>query len=295
MLSDAAESPLARALGRAGFGGMPLEIWVAIANGWSAEGPRISVADAKKFAREHPEVVRAYETADGRRFSRQMGAEPRTVGESLALLAERGSALSSPEREDAIALELVALLKQASTDRGVIDFLQRVLPDQCADGTGKGIGALRARAGSPKIDLLLARSLTKRAPNVPQSERVSLLREGLSLFQTLDDLAAVAETRATLAAELEDSGDTRAAIVELEQMVTEYRSLASTNERHGQSIGVALLSLGRLYGAAGRRREAKQTTKAAIAELRVGASGDRHTLANLARAKKQLSRLRWRR
>jgi hypothetical protein len=295
MSSDAAKSPLARVLGRAGFGGMPVEIWVAIANGWSADGPRISITDAKKFARAHPEVVRSYETADGIRYDRQTGTGPATVGESMALLAERGTETSSPEREDAIALELLTLLKKPSTDRGVAAFLRRDLPEQCAGGTGKAIESLRTRAGSPEIDSLLARALTKRTSHVPRSDHAGLLREAIALFQGHDDLVSVAQTRATLAATLESSGDLQAAITELEQQLADCRSLAPKNEVYGRFIGVALLNLGRLYGMTGRRREAKQITKAAIAEFRWGALGDRHTLANFSRAKEQLSRLRWRR
>lgn len=295
MSSSAVQSPLAQALRRAGIGGLPLEIWVAIANGWSAEGPRISATDAKEFARAHPEVVRSYETADGTRYDRQTGIGPRTVGESMAISAEWATATSSAGRETNIALELVALLKKPSPDRGVADFLRRNLPEQCAEETGKAVEALRAHAGSPEIDSLLGRALIKRARLVSPSDQVDLLREAMSLFQSHDDLAAVAEIRAKLAAALEESGDPHAAVVELERVQTEYRSLAPENEFYGRAIGVALLNLGRLYGVTGRRREAKQVTKAAIAEFRWGAAGDRHTLANLCRAKEQLSRLRWRR
>jgi tetratricopeptide (TPR) repeat protein len=252
------------------------------------------VTDAKEFAHAHPDLVRSYETADGARYKRQMGTGPATVGESLALLAERDTEPPSPEREDAIALELVALLEKPSADRGVEDFLQRVLPDQCAGGTGKGIEALRARAGSPEIDTLLARALSARARQVPRNDLAGL-REAISLFEASDDRAAAAEARGRLAAALEKSGDLQAATAELEQVLAEHRSLALKNVVHGRFIGVTLLNLGRLYGLAGRRREAKQATKAAIAEFRLGASGDRHTLANLSRAKQQLSRLRWRR
>lgn len=292
---SAVRSPLAKALRRAGFGGMPVEIWVAIANGWSAGGPRISVADAEKFAGAHPELVRSYQTADGTRYDRQTGTGPSTVGESLALLAELDDEGSSPEREDAIALELLALLKKPSADRGVADFLRRALPEQCADGTGKGIEALRARAGAPEVDRLLARALTERALAVSGNDRVGVLCEAMALFQALGDAAAVAETRTALTTTLEGSGDLHAAIAELERALDEYRSLALKNESYGRFIGIALLDLGRLYGATGRRREAKQVTKAAVAEFRWGAAGDRHALADLSRARQQLSRLRWRR
>ncbi|WP_394620237.1 hypothetical protein JNUCC0626_14375 [Lentzea sp. JNUCC 0626] len=295
MSSSAARTPLARALGRAGFGGLPLEIWVAIANGWSAGGPRISAADAKEFARAHPEVVQSYETADGARYDRPARIGPTTVGDTLASLAELDAETSSAERADAIALELVALLKKPSPDRGVAEFLRRSVPDECAYGTGKAIEALRALAGISEIDSLLGTALFKRARRVSPNDQVSLLREAMSLFQAHGDLAAVAETRAALADALEKSGSPHAAVVELERVLTEYRSLAPQNEFYGRSIGVALLNLGRLYEVTGRRKEAKQVTKAAIAEFRWGASGDRHTLANLSRAKDQLSRLRWRR
>src|SRR5688500_8691463 len=101
MSSAAAESPLGRALDGAGFGGMPVEIWVAIANGWSVDGPRISVADAETFARAHPEVVRSYKSPDGTRYQR-LRAETTTVGETIAMSEERNPAPSSPEREDTI-------------------------------------------------------------------------------------------------------------------------------------------------------------------------------------------------
>jgi hypothetical protein len=280
MAANAGDTPLGQALRRSADFGLPVEIWVAIANGLSVDGERYGVADAEAFARAHPKVVRRFETHNHFvRYERSDGA---------------AATHFPPDREGGIAVELLALFGRQFDDDGVVDYLERCLPDQCADGNGRGLDGLRARAGEPGVDKLRAKTLTKRARYATRAERAGLLREAISVFAGLGDRVAAADARAQLSAILENNGERQAALEELRHLLSDYRGLAQGNSFYDRFVAATLLNLGRLRGDLGDVRQAKEDTKLAVAAFQRVAARDHRFIDEVQLAKAQLSRLRWR-
>ncbi|WP_328606463.1 hypothetical protein OG943_42150 [Amycolatopsis sp. NBC_00345] len=289
--------PLLDALTRSGIGGFPIEIWLAMANAMAPAGVRYQDADAKALCRARPDQVSAHQTADGMRYQLAVGADG-AVGRLLmsdpSIAAAMEDTFGPFTVEDKIAAALIELLDTPASDPGVRRYLERHLPAQCADGTGSGIGALRARAGERGIDLLLAKALDRRASRVSSAEKVAMRREAVTLFAAAGAVAESAELRGVLSADLAAAGDLAAAIEELELAAADYRQEAARNSFQLKFVALTELNLGRLYSRAGRRGDARTATKTAVALFASIAAEDHRFADEVQVARRQLKQLRWR-
>lgn len=271
-----AAEPLLHALNWAFTFGFPIEVWVAIATALGSR--RYQPADAETFARAHPDQVEHYDTADGTLY--RPPAQPKRQAD--------------PELEDRVAVALVGLLGSPVAERPAVrSYLQRYLPAQCADGTGRGIEALRALPADPETDRLLAAALSRRAGRVPTPRRASIRREAIARYTAAGALDEAIEERTALAATLERSGDLEAALGELHQALAEYQDLASRDPFYTRFVALTLLNIGRLRRDTGRRREARAATKAALEMFRALAREDHRFADEVRLAQDQLRQLRW--
>src|SRR5579884_843307 len=215
------DEPLRQALTWASTCGFPIEVWLVIA---SALGSRpYQPADAERFARAHPDQVEHDDTADGTLY--RPPAQP--------------TRRADPELEDRVAVALVGLLGSRAAERPAVRcYLHRCLPAQCADGTGRGIEALRALPAHPETERLLAAALSRRAGRVPTPRRASILREAIAHYTAAGALAEATEERGALAATLERAGDLEAAINELNQVLAEYQDLASRDPFYTRRVAL---------------------------------------------------------
>lgn len=273
--------PLLNALTRAGIEGFPVEIWLATATAMAPAGVRYQVADAEALCRARPTQVSVHETKEGKRYELQVGADR--------------AALSTPPStvEDDIAAALIDLLDKPASDPGVHRYLKRCLAAQCADGTGAGIDALRARADRPDVALLLADALDRRASRLPSSQKVVVRREAVTLFAAAGQLAKSAEVRAVLSGDLAAAGDLTAAIEELRLAAADYQLAALSDPFYLRFVAVVQLNLGRLHSRAGRRGDARAATRKAVALFESIAAQDHRFADEVRLARRQLKQLRW--
>src|SRR4051812_42760715 len=98
-------APLLRALDRSGIGGLPVEIWLAIANAMAPDGVRYRIEDVEELCGTRPDIVSRHRTPDGFRYQRAMPPETGEASRPVPEVPPPEAARSGPFTvEDEIAI-----------------------------------------------------------------------------------------------------------------------------------------------------------------------------------------------